>query len=159
VNPDYIGVQAEALLAAAADALAERAPERQFVSWAPPAWDLCKADQLTVHVGPYQVRQQLAGRGGCQLQLVPTYTVELVRCHPALADDGPPNVDAMHNAALGLNEDVYRVQQYIVASGVLGGCDGVLYREAIHLGPSGGVAGWSWPIELAVNDTDAAAGS
>jgi hypothetical protein len=150
-DPQLLADACDDLLAAVAAALSSfglGAPSRQFVSHGPPAWDLCETDQLTVHLASTIVRQDAGRIVRGQAQLVAALHAQLVRCHPALTDAGPPTVAAMDTAAHGLLVDLAAVEGGVIADPPFADCWSVQWGTAVPLGPQGAVAGWDWTVTL-----------
>lgn len=124
---------------------------RAYVSHGPPAWDLCSEDQATVHLGPVSLRQPPNGRCGAAPQV--GMVVQVVRCHPTLDDQGqPPSEADLTAAASALADDLEAVIAAVVdqAGDLFGDCSAVIYQPATTLGPTGAVAGWSWPLVVTI---------
>jgi hypothetical protein len=150
-DPQLIADACDDLLGAVAlalDTYGNGAPSRQFVSHGPPAWDLCEADQLTVHAASTIVRQDQSSRVRGQSQLQVALHAQLVRCHPALSDSGPPTVSAMDDAAHGLLVDLGAIEGAVLASPPFADCWAVQWGAAVPLGPQGAIAGWDWTVTL-----------
>lgn len=151
-DPHRLGDLAEALLTVVSDALldAGRPLGRAYISHAPPAWDACSEDQATVHVAPVTFRSSGTGRQQ-QTQLSAAFTVQVVRCVPVPDDTGaPPTALELGDSAVALLHDLAAVIYDVLASDVFGGCSSVAFGQVDSLGPSGGMAGWSWPITATI---------
>lgn len=142
-----ISVLAEALLAAAQGSLSDP-PVASYLSHNAPAWDICRDDQLTVHLANLAFRQS---KGPRQSQSVPaaTLVVQLVRCVPGQGNGGQaPSTARLHDSATSLMADLDAIQQAVRADAeaIFGGAQSVTWGQAVPLGPNGQVGGYSWPI-------------
>lgn len=150
--PPSLSSIAADLLGAAVAALGTDAPDRRFVSHNAPAWDLCKWDQLTVHLASLQFKQS----AGPRLRMTapnPTWAIQIVRCVPQMEDNGhPPSADALSTSGQALLDDLDAIQQAVRAdaAAIFGGCEALAFGQAVPLGPQGGVGGYSWPISAEV---------
>lgn len=127
-------------------------PDRYFVSHNAPAWDLCEEDQLTVHLANVQFRQSTGPRAR-QSVANPLWTVQIIRCVPGVTNQGgSPLVSRLQDSALDLLDDLDAIQQAVRADAetIFGGCRAINFAQAIPLGPSGNVGGYSWPISAEV---------
>lgn len=130
-------------------------PDRSFVSHGPPAWEACESDQLTVHLAPLSFRMSRNPRRGYESAPIALWHVQIVRCAPQSPITGPPS-SALEASAGGLLDDLAALTRGVCAapSDIFGGCTGLMFGQAIPLGPSGGVAGWDWTITADATDTD-----
>lgn len=151
-DPTHIGTTATALLGLVVDTLefAGRPVGRSYVSHGAPAWDLCRADQVSVYLSPIAFRSSGSGRQQ-QTQLQATFHVQIVRCVPVPDQDAdPPSAVELHDSGVGLVDDMARVIYAVLdgAGDVFGGCESVTFGQASPLGPLGGAGGWDWPITV-----------
>lgn len=145
-TPTALGDKAEELLTAVVLALEEagRTVSKSYVAHGAPAWDTCEADQVAVYAEPLGMRSNR-----CMLQLNPTLHVQVIRCAPTLRNDGSaPSASALHESGRGFLDEILAVIYAVQGSGIFGNCDGVEWGTAVPLGPSGGAAGWDWPISF-----------
>jgi len=149
-------------------------PGRVYVSHGPSAVDACEgtSGQLTVHLERLEMRpagvQQRGVPGGFQCQIMPVarFVVELFRCVPVPNDRGvPPTEEELDLSAVDLMEDAWSIVTYLIAERASGdlihglGCDGVGIGVLSPIVPNGGVAGWSFTVEVLLNDRGPCFGS
>lgn len=149
----YASVVAQALLDAAAGALGAGAPSRSLVAHGRPAWEVCTEDQLAVYWASRSYQQSRTGKAGpgqAQARPVTTYQVELVRCVPgSKAGAKPPSAAELTDSAKGLMDDFDTIEQALLdgQATIFGRYPSVTWGLAVPLGPSGYVAGYTWPIQ------------
>lgn len=135
--------------------------ERAFVSPGPPAWDCCP--QLTVHVGgpaegdtaPLSPPLQ-PGHRTRQTAIVPLVplTASVIRCVPS--GEVPAELD-LEAAAQAMSADVWAIWAHsrdAFGDGSLfpssSGSRELIFDAAQVQAPSGGCAGWTIPVRVAV---------
>lgn len=164
-EPSPLSEVAQDVLDACMVALGDDCPQRSFVSHNAPAWEACKQDQLTVHLQRERFMSS-AGRKGRQSASLAVLTIQIVRCVPDMnAEAQPPTVEDLQLSALGLMDDLSAIEGYIRANAaeIFGSCLSVEWSgfgrsgDVVPLGPSGGVGGYSWSINVAVPSAPAAA--
>lgn len=148
--------RANDLLTAAKAALGTRAPGRAFVTIGQPAWDTSDEDcveQLTVNMLGLRFTQDKTVNTAAVL--APVYSIVLLRCVTALGSEGQiPDAGTLDNEAARLyrdagdlvNEITKRWTDSLLFPGVA--ADKVSFADLAPQGPSGGLAGWRWDIEL-----------
>lgn len=144
---------AQALLDAAAGALGAGVPARTLVAHGRPAWEACENDQLAVYWSQRTYQQSRTGKAGpsqAQVRPVTQFQVELVRCVPGLKQGGKaPTAAELTTSAKALMDDFDAIQRALLGAQALifGPFPSVTWGTALPLGPSGYVAGYTWPIQ------------
>lgn len=142
-------------------------PERTYVSHGPSAVDACENTngQLSVYLDRLEMRpagvQARGVPGGFQCQVMPIarFVVELFRCVPVPNDRGvPPTDEALNDSAADLLIDAWSIVTFLITERANGdlipeiGCDGVGIGFLTPVAPQGGVAGWTFNVEVLLND-------
>jgi hypothetical protein len=96
--------------------------------------------------------------GQCQMSTLANFTVTLLRCVPALDDDGAPPPAELNASARRLLVDLWCLttglrdarRQDIWPSGVV--CKSFTFTNTRALAPLGGCGGWQITVQVATND-------
>lgn len=137
-------------------------PERRYLAAGEPNAIAADDEHLAVMLeGMQPGSSQQAQRGqvvqsrGARAQLLPraTLVVRLMRCIPVGDEYGAPDADVIDESGMELFTDVGRVLSSLYAwagsenSGpMLNGQ--VSFGQVMSLGPSGGIAGWMFPVDV-----------
>lgn len=166
MSPDDLHELALEYLAACAAALAltsAGAPDIQYVSAGPPAWDCCPA--LIVHVGGPSTGNTRVPSGGLGeghriattgvIHLI-SLTATVLRCSASYGEgeDFLPSPEAETAVAAVTNADIWAITNYLVdaiADGVIfGSCQERMLDNPVTLAQQGGCAGWLVPVRFSL---------
>jgi hypothetical protein len=93
----------------------------------------------------------------CATAPLATYRIDIAREWPAVDDQGIPNPEAEQQATFELQRDAAALwelaalcsQKQLISIPELG-CDAVRFGDMRPVGPLGGLAGWTFPIDVAI---------
>lgn len=160
-----IDLLATDLLASATEALdyhGRPLPDRRYVAHGIPVWD---CEQLVVAIRSIEQRIERGvgqtSAAACATVGIVTLDLAIVRCVPTVDDQGrPPDADALTDSAVGLASDASVLWDLIAEGrqdGTLFGsfdgivCSSVTVTQARADTPSGGLAGWTFPVRVTLD--------
>lgn len=115
--------------------------------------DTCNTAWITL--ATVQAVTLQTGAGRCAVAPLTTYRIDLVRCWPSVDSQGIPNFEAQQRVALDLERDAAALWELATLCYERSlftipelGCDAVTFRDMRPIGPLGGFAGWTFPIEI-----------